>query len=176
MLIPKGEAESYMHIMTIGVYGYTEETFRKALQSVKLDVFVDTRRKRGVRGSKYAFANSKRLQALLANLGIAYTHYLGLAPTPEMIHQQDAADQEAHIARHDRETLTDEFREQYQHEVLEDFDSRTFIDSLGQDIDSVLLFCIERVPKACHRSLLAERLKHDLGGTVTDLVPDNDHA
>jgi len=161
-----------MEIFTMGVYGYTEETFRETLESIDLDVFVDTRRKRGVRGSQYAFANSKRLQAMLAELGIPYVHRLDLAPTKEMIHAQDAADHEAHIARHDRSSLTDAFREAYQHEVLDSFDSRAFVDSLGKDIDSLLIFCIEGSPNACHRSLLAQRLQHDLGGTVTHLVPE----
>ncbi|HWV34803.1 MAG TPA: hypothetical protein VNZ55_04170, partial [Thermomicrobiales bacterium] len=106
-----------MQIYTMGVYGYTEETFRKALEGIKLDIFVDTRRKRGVRGSQYAFANSQRLQAMLQGLGIPYVHRLDLAPTTEMIHEQDAADHRAHIARHDRSSLTGAFREAYQHEV-----------------------------------------------------------
>lgn len=162
-----------MQIFTMGVYGYTEETFRRALDDLDLDIFVDTRRKRGVRGSQYAFANSKRLQAMLADLDIPYVHRLDLAPTTEMIHAQDAADHAAHIARHDRSSLTDEFRADYQHEVLDGFDSRAFVDSLGDDIDSLLIFCIEGTPQACHRSLLAERLRQDLDGTVTNLVADS---
>jgi hypothetical protein len=34
----------------------------------------------------------------------------------------------------------------------------------------VLVFCIEEVPKACHRSILAQRLHEDLGGTIEHLV------
>lgn len=163
-----------MHIYTMGVYGYSEATFRNALEGIDLDVFVDTRRKRGVRGAGYAFANSKRLQAMLAGLDIPYIHRLDLAPTPDMIHAQDEADHAAHIARHDRSSLTDGFRAAYQHEVLDGFDSRAFVDSLGDDIESLLIFCIEGSPAACHRSLLAERLKKDLGGTVTHLVADDE--
>jgi hypothetical protein len=35
------------------------------------------------------------------------------------------------------------------------------------------LFCVEREPDACHRSLLAERLAADLGVEVVHLLPEN---
>ena len=50
-----------MQILTIGVYGFTHDTFREALAKHRPGVFVDTRRRRGVRGSQYSFANSQRL-------------------------------------------------------------------------------------------------------------------
>ena len=53
-------------ILTIGVYGYSEEAFFQALQVAGVDAFCDIRSRRGVRGATYAFANSKRLQARLA--------------------------------------------------------------------------------------------------------------
>jgi uncharacterized protein (DUF488 family) len=34
------------------------------------------------------------------------------------------------------------------------------------------LFCVERDPEACHRSLVAERLRAEHGLPVTDLRPD----
>ncbi|MFN2179799.1 MAG: hypothetical protein ACK2UV_09955, partial [Candidatus Promineifilaceae bacterium] len=56
-------------IVTIGVYGFDETTFFQALKDAGVDTFCDIRRRRGVRGSRYAFANSKRLQKRLAELG-----------------------------------------------------------------------------------------------------------
>jgi len=35
----------------------------------------------------------------------------------------------------------------------------------------VALFCVEREPAACHRSLLAERLGKDLGIEVEHIIP-----
>jgi hypothetical protein len=161
----------FMRILTIGVYGFTHDTFRAALLRSQPGVFVDTRRRRGVRGSQYSFANSQRLQALLAELDIPYIHMADLAPPEAAIKAQDAADHAAHIARHDRSALTPEFVAAYEHEVLAGFDSQAFVESLPGNPDSILIFCIEGNPHACHRSLLAARLAHDLGATVEDIVP-----
>jgi len=160
-----------MRIVTMGVYGYTAGEFREALANADVDIFVDTRRRRGVRGSQYSFANSARLQQTLADLGIPYIHRLDLAPTMEMVHAQDATDRQAKILRHERKVISPALRSAYEHDILEGFDSHAFIASLGDNITSLLIFCIEEVPEACHRSLLAKRLQDDLGGTVVNLVP-----
>jgi len=39
------------------------------------------------------------------------------------------------------------------------------------DATTVALFCVEREPAACHRSLVAERWQQDLGGQVIHLLP-----
>lgn len=162
-----------MRFVTMGVYGYTETTFVEALRQANIDVFVDTRRKRSVRGSEYAFANSKRLQETLKKLGIPYVHRLDLAPTQEMIRSQDSADQNAGRLRRDRRELTADFRKAYEGDILDGFDAQRFLDSLGDNVNSLLVFCVERVPDACHRSILAERLHRDLGGTIEHLTPDD---
>ena len=59
-------------IVTIGVYGFDEAGFFEALRKAEVDTFCDIRSRRGVRGATYAFANSMRLQARLASLGIRY--------------------------------------------------------------------------------------------------------
>ena len=159
-----------MRIVTAGVYGHTEETFFDAVNGAKIDVFVDTRRRRAVRGAKYAFANSNRLQAKLAEMGIRYEHRLDLAPTMEMVHAQDAEDRAQGIRRSDRDDLGNTLVEGYTHLVLDDLDSKAFVASLG-DPASILIFCVERTPAACHRSLLAERLATDLGAEVEHILP-----
>jgi hypothetical protein len=75
---------------------------------------VDTRRRRGVRGAQYSFANSQRLQETLKDLGIPYIHRLDLAPTPEMIRSQDVADHNTKILRDERTRVTPEFRDAYE--------------------------------------------------------------
>ena len=67
-----------------------------------VDTFCDLRARRGVRGREYAFANSQRLQARLAELGIRYVHRLDLAPSAATRSQQHAAD----AATHTRKTIT----------------------------------------------------------------------
>jgi uncharacterized protein (DUF488 family) len=158
-----------MRIVTIGVYGFEAETFRAAVARSGIDLFVDTRRRRGVRGSQYAFANSQRLQALLAGLGIPYVHRIDLAAPEAALKGQDAADRAAGIARHDRDRLTDAFREMYQRDVLDVLDSQALMAGLGNP-GAPLFFCVEGNPAACHRSLLAAHLARDLGGTVEHII------
>jgi hypothetical protein len=158
-------------ILTLGVYGFSHDIFRDALERHRPGIFIETRRRRGVRGSQYSFANSQRLQALLAELDIPYIHALELAPPEAVIKAQDAADHAAHIARHDRSELTPEFVNAYEREVLAGFHSRAFVESLPGNPESILLFCVEGNPPACHRSLLAARLASDLGVTVEHIVP-----
>jgi uncharacterized protein (DUF488 family) len=160
-----------MRIVTAGVYGHTTESFFKAIGEARIDVFVDTRRRRAVRGSQYAFANSNRLQEKLAEMGIRYEHRLDLAPTMELVHAQDADDHAKGIRRSDRDDLSSALVEGYTHLVLDNFDSEAFIRSLGDNVESVLIFCVERTPNACHRSLLAHRLANDLGAEVVHILP-----
>lgn len=150
-------------IVTIGVYGYEEEEFFAALAEARVDLFCDVRRRRGVRGARYTFANSQRLQARLAEMGVRYLHRQDLAPATEMRHAQDAVDKAQKIAKRKREVLSPEFIAVYREQVLADFNSQAFIESLPPSAQVVALFCVERAPEACHRSLLAEKLAHDLG-------------
>ena len=59
-----------MRVATIGVYGFDADRFRAALQRTGVGLVVDVRERRGVRGSEYAWANSQRLQAMLADAGV----------------------------------------------------------------------------------------------------------
>jgi hypothetical protein len=58
-------------VLTIGVYGFKSDRFFSALENAGADVFLDIRQRRGVRGSRYAFANVGRLSAELERRGIA---------------------------------------------------------------------------------------------------------
>lgn len=157
-------------IITCGVYGFTAEYFEKAIIQAQPDVFVDTRRRRGVRGSQYSFANNQRLQAMLAKNAITYVHNLDLAPSRKAVKREGKLDQQQNIARHDRDALSDEFVAEYTRDVLDNFDPAGFVESLG-GVDRVLIFCVERTPAACHRGLLARKITDDLGWDREDLVP-----
>jgi len=155
-----------LRLVTIGVYGFSEAAFFDALRTTGVDTFCDIRWRRGVRGAEYAFANRARLQARLAEFGIRYLHYRELAPPPELRRRQTEADKTEHTAKRKRLALSDAFIAAYRQELLSQLDSRRFVDGLGAEARVVALFCVEREPGACHRSLLAERLQNDLGAVI----------
>jgi uncharacterized protein (DUF488 family) len=157
-------------LFTIGVYGCDGERFFDALQQAKVDLFLDLRRRRGVRGKQYAFANANRLQKELEVQGIAYRHILELAPDPatrELQYRQDAADR---VAKRQRTSLSEAFVVDYTGRTLDPYNWNALIDELD-GFQRPVLFCVERTPEACHRHLVAERLAGVTGLPVTDLVP-----
>ena len=143
-------------IVTIGVYGLSETEFFASLQNAQDDLFCDNRRRRGVRGSEYAFVNSQRLQRRLAELGIAYQHVKKLAPGEAVRQAQAKADKAAKIAKRQRTGLDQAFIDAYRETVLVDFSPQAFLAELSPDVKTVAFFCVERAPEACHRSLVAQ--------------------
>jgi uncharacterized protein (DUF488 family) len=158
-------------LVTIGAYGWDAERFFTALVSARVDTFCDIRQRRGVRGAEYAFANSRRLQARLAELGIRYLHCKELAPSRATREQQYAADKAEGTTKRQRKALSPAFAEAYRRERLAVFDSAEFLAGLGPDAKVVALFCVEREPQACHRSLVTERLARDSGARVKHIIP-----
>ena len=165
------EPPATVRFVTLGVYGFREHDFFAALLRAGVDTFCDIRYRRGVRGSDYAFVNRARLQKRLAELGIRYVHLRELAPSPALRRDQAAADEAAGTAKRQRATLSERFVAGYQAQCLAAFDSRGFVARLGPAGRIVALFCVERQPAACHRSLLAERLHTDLGAEIVHLLP-----
>lgn len=164
------KGSSKPRIVTIGVYGFEEEAFFKALREEGVDTFCDIRARRGVRGSAYAFANSARLQRRLGEMGIRYVHYKQLAPSQSVRDRQNQADKKLGVGKRARKALGEAFIEAYQEERLADFDPTGFIEELGA-ARVVCLFCVEGAPEACHRSLVAGKLSHDLGLPVRHIRP-----
>jgi uncharacterized protein (DUF488 family) len=153
-------------IYTIGVYGWSEKDFFQKLVENKIDLFCDIRRRRGVRGAEYAFANSERLQQSLANLSIRYLHEAGLTPTLEIIRLQDMFDEHHKIQRRKREELGDVFKKTYREKILSQFDFQNFINGLQhENVKRIVLFCVERSAAACHRSLVTNEVKRLYPGT-----------
>lgn len=158
-----------MKFFTIGVYHTSEPEFFAKLMDNGIDTFCDIRQRRGVRGSQYAFVNSQRLQQRLADLGIKYGHIERLAPTKEIRELQHADDARNGILKSERRELGPVFAKEYEKRILEHFDLDHFVDRLEeQGATRVALFCVEQHPAACHRSLVANRLK-DKGYEVKDL-------
>lgn len=106
-------------VLTVGVYGFTAETFLAALRGAGVELLMDVRQRRGVRGRDYAWANSKRLQAALAAAEIAYEHHPELAPTTELRQLQYAEDARVGVGKRSRVELASEYVRRYTHEILD---------------------------------------------------------
>lgn len=156
---------------TIGVYGFDGESFLRRLLDADVRLLVDVRQRRGVRGPEYAWANSARLQAALADAGIAYEHRRDLAPTTELRRIQYAEDDRRGVGKRSREQLADEYARRYTSEILDAADLTSLLTALPVTGIATLL-CVERDPEACHRSLIARRLTERHGVTVEHLLPD----
>jgi uncharacterized protein (DUF488 family) len=159
-----------MQFFTIGVYHSTEDEFFNKLTENHIDFFCDIRQRRAVRGSKYAFANSGRLQKTLEKLGITYEHITGLAPTTEIRALQKQADQQKGERNTEREELDKSFATAYKKNILDNFDMEDFISHLSDlGAKKIVLFCVEEHAEACHRSIVTEKLKSKYHLKVTHL-------
>lgn len=158
-------------VLTIGAYGFRRDSFLAALSAEGVDLLVDVRARRGVRGPVYAFANAKHLQSALAEAGIRYVHVRDLAPSRAARETQKLADETSGVTKRLRKTLSGAFVRAYWEECLSRFDSRGFVDTWLKEAKRPVLFCVECQPSACHRSLLAQRLSDDLGLPAMHLVP-----
>jgi len=158
-------------ITTIGVYGFTAETFVAALTGASIDMLVDVRMRRGVRGHEYAWANKERLIAEMAEAGIQYLHVRDLA-TPNTIRKsQYQADAAEHTTQRHRQHVSSAFRQAYGEQVLDVFDFEGFRNSLPDDVSSIALMCVETEPEACHRSLVSSEMHQRWGLPVVNLLP-----
>ncbi|HZB07093.1 MAG TPA: DUF488 domain-containing protein [Thermoleophilaceae bacterium] len=157
-------------VVTIGVYGFSLEAFLEALRRADVRALLDVRQRRGVRGAEYSWANAKRLQAALAEAGIAYEHHPELAPTTELRQLQYTEDDRRGVGKRSRAELAPQYRDRYIGEILAQADLEALVASLPK-AGAGALFCVERDPEACHRSLVAERLEAEHGVAVTHLRP-----
>ena len=93
-----------------------------------------------------------------------------LAPTTELRQLQYREDDRRGVGKRNRVALAPEYAERYIREILDPFDLGALVAELpGHSVTA--LFCVECDPEACHRSLVAERLRAEHGLPVTDLGP-----
>jgi len=156
-------------LTTIGVYGFDRNTFIEALTSAEVDLALDVRQRRGVRGSEYAWANSRRLQTALTEAGIGYSHLKELAPTTELRELQYQEDARLGEGKRSRTALAPEYARRYTEEILDRVDLEPIVRWIGGSLAALL--CVERDPEACHRSLIAARLERDWSFEVEHLRP-----
>jgi uncharacterized protein (DUF488 family) len=156
-------------LRTIGVYGFDREAFLAALTGAGVELLLDVRQRRGVRGSEYAWANAQRLQAALAEAGVAYTHLKELAPTTEMRELQYREDERRGEGKRSRSVLAPAYVDRFTEEVLDRVDLAPVVRWIGKQ--PAALLCVERDSEACHRSLIAERLHREFDFEVEHLRP-----
>jgi len=157
-------------LATIGVYGFSAESFMAALRAADVSLVIDVRQRRGVRGSEYAWANAQRLQAALAAAAVGYAHLPALAPTTELRELQYREDDRLGVGKRSRVELAEAYRERYTREILDRADLGELLALLPADGAAALL-CVERDPQACHRSIIAERLAGEHGVAVSHILP-----
>jgi uncharacterized protein (DUF488 family) len=157
-------------VVTVGVYGFTVDRFLAVLRDARVDVLLDVRQRRGVRGPEYAWANSQRLQRALADAGIAYRHLKELAPTTAMRQAQYAVDAQKGEGKRTRTELSDVYRRAYLEQILDPADLDELLGDLDESVTGALM-CVERDARACHRGLIAERLAAEYGVPVEHAVP-----
>ena len=148
-------------IVTLGIYDSTEESFFQTLEDADVDTFCDVRRHRGLRGARYKYGNSTRLQERLDDMGIRYVHIKDLAPTKDIRQRQKEVDEKRDVKKREREELGDLFVNAYEEEILGEYNLDQFFEEIPDDAEVVALFCVEREPGACHRSLIADALSEN---------------
>jgi len=157
-------------VVTIGVYDWDLPAFLGALADAEVRLLLDVRQRRGVRGPRYAWANSRRLQDALAKAAIAYEHHPELAPTTELRQLQYAEDARQGVGKRNRVALAPAYVERYTREILDRVDLSPIVAGLPAD-GAGALFCVEADPEACHRSLIGERMAAEFGVSVNHLRP-----
>lgn len=159
-----------MEFYTIGVYNSTETMFFTKLIENRIDTFCDIRQRRAVRGAKYSFVNSVKLQQRLAELDIKYGHVLKLAPTSDIRDLQKKVDLQKRVLKSERQSLGEVFIQEYTHRILENFDFEYFLENLENvGASRIGLFCVEERAEACHRSLVASILQERFAYKVSHI-------
>ena len=100
-------------IATIGVYEFDAPGFIQRLDEAGVTQLVDIRQRRGVRGAQYAWANARRLQALLSDARIGYEYHPELAPNTELRQLQYRDDDRQGVGKRSRIRLAPEYIRQY---------------------------------------------------------------
>lgn len=157
-------------IATIGVYEFDAANFIRALDAAGVTQVIDIRQRRGVRGPQYAWANARRLQALLADAHIGYVHHPELAPDTELRHLQYRDDDRQGVGKRSRIRLSPEYIRAYTEEILDLAPLDPLVRQLPVHGIGALL-CVEATAQACHRSLVADRLADRFGFELVHLEP-----
>jgi len=160
-------------IFTIGVYGRSEDEFFNLLTDNGINLLIDVRRRRGMRGKKYSFVNSNYLQKKLTDLEIEYLHEKDLSPTEEIRKVQKDEDKLLREQKRKRVKLSGAFLELYRNSVLSEVGLDGMLERITEltkvEQIKLCLFCVEAEPQACHRWMIADELMEKAGGVIQHL-------
>ena len=151
-----------MMVFTIGGYGNTKESFFQKLTDNNIDLLIDIRQRRGMRGKTYSFLNSSKLISSLESIGISYTHMKHLAPPESVRILQKQADIELNNSKRSRESLSARFISAYTEDVLRKTTAQSVIEEV-RNFKRICFFCVESTPCACHRSIVSTWLEQVSG-------------
>lgn len=143
--------------LTIGYQQATSAALTATLQWSGVDLLVDVR---AVAASRKPGFSKRQLAAGVAAVGIGYLHLRGLGTPPD-----------GRLAA--RTGRPDDMRRIYAAHLATDAATAELAE-LAAIVTSgrrVCLLCFERHPDHCHRSIIAERLRCDLGVGVRHLMP-----
>lgn len=159
-------------ILTIGGYGFSEEKFLKSLKENGVESLIDIRQRRGMRGSKYSFLNSSKLQYILKNNNISYIYEKNLSPSTRTRDLQKSLDEKLGVKKSLRTDLSREFKDSFYIDLRDNFSISKFERDISR-FRKIAFFCVECFPQACHRSLVAEYVAPKLspGNRVEHLTP-----
>lgn len=149
-------------VFTIGGYGHRPDEFFEKLTDNGIGLLVDVRARRLVRGPMYRHLNAGKLQEILADRKVQYSHAKQLAPTQEIRNIQKDQDSADRTRKRDRVALSPSFSESYRREVLAAASPELLSDILTGH-DAVCFFCVEHGHAACHRSLITDEIRNRFG-------------
>ena len=70
-----------------------------------------------------------------------------------------------------RTQLSKEFITVYEADVLENYQYPKIIEEIGKASNVVAFFCVESLPEACHRSIVAKKISSKLGIPLEHICP-----
>ncbi len=160
-------------MMTIGVYGFDGASFLQRLQNAEVRLLLDVRQRRGVRGPDYAWANARRLQAALADAGIAYAHHPELAPTTELRQLQYAEDDRLGVGKRSRRALAAAYTRRYTTEILDRADLAAVVSALPSRGGRSAVLCRARprgLPSQLDRPTADRALRRQVRASATPVI------
>lgn len=103
-------------------------------------------------------------------MNIPYLYIKELAPTNDIRQKQKDADKLKGETKKLRTTIGETFKAEYIKQILELYDFDALIKELKRrGSKNIVFFCVEENAKACHRSLVAEKLSNLLGSNIINL-------
>jgi uncharacterized protein (DUF488 family) len=146
-----------MKLATIGYEGAPQDAVFEALSAARVDLLVDVR---AVTSSRRPGFSKSHLIAGLPERGIDYLHLKGLGTPKEGRLAARTGDAKGMAGIFGKHMKTPEAQHDYEALL-----------SLLRSGRKICLMCYEHDPAECHRTIIAERVREELGLAVKHLAP-----